>query len=287
MNKFYLFLLLIILIKPNNLLYSHIEKKSCHQPQEGPPGPTGATGANGPIGQTGNRGPTGPTGVTGMFGATGSTGPTGANGNDGLSAADGPAGATGPNGSTGNNGATGPTGSTGANGPSLPLIFTAGSMRQGVIGNPPASIFFAPLTNYIVAWNVSPSTPPQQHNTTIAFKMPSTYNGASISVVIEFATTTAFTATAGTKVNFKLSYQNLAPGAVSSDPSTTTATSGDIIVANATATTMRYYATTIIPLFSPLPSANDLIFFGITRIAPTSGIEFNSSISIIGITVNL
>ncbi len=74
MNKFYLFLLLTILTKPNNLLHSYVNKKNYFQDQ----GPTGATGAAGTTGATGAVGSTGVTSPTGSTGATGATGITGA-----------------------------------------------------------------------------------------------------------------------------------------------------------------------------------------------------------------
>ncbi len=275
-NKFSIFLLLYILFKYDNLLYS-----CCCQSTIGKPGQTGPIGATGATGQDGAKGATGVTGPTGTAGPTGVKGPTGFNGGTGTNGATGPTGHYGATGPIGQSGATGATGITGR---VMPLVFTAGTMRQTGSGvSTTTTTFFSPSTNFIVVWSLTKSTIPLQNSVTTSFKMPSTYVGTPISVEIAFGIASAIGT--GDTINFQFSYENITPGSFSSAPSIIT--TGNINVLNTTpANTIRYYTTTI-NIFPTPPSPTDLIFLGITRIPPTGGaIEYTDHVKIIGMNVN-
>ncbi|RTL06684.1 collagen-like protein [Candidatus Dependentiae bacterium] len=269
-----------------------------HTGSTGPTGNTGATGVTGNTGSTGVTGPTGNTGPTGDTGNTGPTGNTGATGVTGNTGVTGPTGNTGPTGTTGSTGNTGSTGATGNGGTGV-ITFSPGAMTASNNTLPTSLFNVFPATNAtttskntIAAWRIFSSTgsgngsvsiPPVNIN----FGLPKDFNGAvNPTVEIYFFSRKNNASTIPSIVNWQVyaAYGSSATemGAAWSEIKT----SGNISITEpfSTGGLVIYRANITLNSVSLAPSS--WCQLTVTRIAPTSGTEYNKDLYLSAINFN-
>ncbi|HSC25159.1 MAG TPA: hypothetical protein VLB80_03010 [Candidatus Babeliales bacterium] len=267
----------------------------------GSTGVTGATGITGPTGSTGATGSTGVTGAAGIIGQTGSTGATGSTGVTGATGITGPTGSTGATGSTGVTGATGITGPTGATGATGITGVSGGNqvllnpymMADATASNPNITFtkVYGTASNSpsLDAWKISISTTTQKPITT-QFALPQDLDTASpITLEIHFFINKILGSLgnlANAQINADYAASNMEIG--TSAPATgfaETVTTGNFTITEPTGSTGLQqnltHIVTSVTLDGTKMVGKNWAYLSLTRIAPTSGTEYNKDIYLV------
>jgi hypothetical protein len=260
-------------------------------------GITGSTGVTGTTGITGTTGVTGSTGNTGAAGATGSTGVTGSTGTTGVTGTTGTTGATGNTGSTGATGTTGVTGATGSSGTGV-LAFSPGAMTSFNSDVPSSKFNVFPVTNasttmlnVVAAWRIFSSTGTgngtfSRAPVCINFGIPKDLDATVNPTVDVFFFSKQNGAVSAANTNFQI---YAAYGSSATEMGATWSeikTSGNISVTEPVLPTGLVIYKASITLDAPNLLANNWCQLAVTRIAPTSGAEYDKDLYLSAINFN-